>query len=124
MPTNGITDMFLPYTPNDALIFQSCNTTWGVTPRPNWEEMTFWGADISSATNIFITNGQIDPWRGGGIQTCPKCEPSIVVRLLEGAAHHLDLRASNDLDPVSVVMVREEERKVFNEWIKEWRMRR
>lgn len=46
MPTNGITDMFLPYVINNTQIYLECNSTWQVLPRPNWEEMNFWGGDI------------------------------------------------------------------------------
>lgn len=86
--------------------------------------MNFWGADITTASNVFLTNGQIDPWRSAGIQECPLCGPSVVVRELENAAHHLDLRASDKMDPPSVVKVRLEEKSAIGEWIKEWWQRK
>jgi hypothetical protein len=123
MPTDGITDFEVPYTPNQTEYFLDCQRQWGVEPRPNWEEMTFMGADIGAGSNIFLTNGQVDPWRAAGIQTVPKgSDGSIIVRTMENAAHHLDLRASHELDPPSVTAVREEEKVAIREWIAQWRL--
>jgi hypothetical protein len=122
MPTNGITDFEVPYQPNQTAYFEYCLQEWGVSPRPNWEEMYFMGQDISAGSNIFITNGELDPWRAAGIQTLPKGSPSsIIVRTIEHGAHHLDLRASHPLDPLSVVVVRNEEKEHIKSWIQEWR---
>lgn len=121
MPTNGKTDFEIPYTPNKTAYFEHCQRKWGVQPRPNWEEMHFMGANIAAGSNIFLSNGQLDPWREAGIQEKPKGAPdSIVIRIIEHGAHHLDLRASNDLDPPSVVAVRIEEKAAMRKWIKEW----
>lgn len=122
MPTNGVTDFELPYQPNETAYFEHCQETWGVTPRPNWEEqLHFWGADIGTGSNIFITNGQLDPWRAAGITKLPKgANPSIVTRTIELGAHHLDLRASHPMDPSSVVRVRQEEKDHMKTWIAEW----
>jgi pimeloyl-ACP methyl ester carboxylesterase len=122
MPTDGVTDFELPYTPNQTAYFLNCQRRFDVVPRPDWEEMTFMGDDIGTGSNIFITNGQLDPWRAAGIQKVPKgAGGSIIVRTLEGAAHHLDLRAANDLDPPSVVAVRKEQKAVIQRWITQWR---
>ena len=96
--------------------------TWGVTPRPDWEEMTFMGNHISAGSNIFLTSGQLDPWRAAGITTKPPGSPdSIIVRVIEHAAHHLDLRAANELDPPSVTAVRNEERVAIKNWIVQYK---
>mmetsp|Transcript_10254 Transcript_10254/g.15056 ORF Transcript_10254/g.15056 Transcript_10254/m.15056 type:complete len:533 (-) Transcript_10254:1255-2853(-) len=117
MPTNGVTDFELPYKPNRTAYFTECKRRWGVEPRPDWEEMTFMGADIGKGTS-----GQLDPWRAAGIQSTPKgSDGTIIVRIIESAAHHLDLRAAHPLDPWSVVSVRREQKKVMRKWITEWR---
>jgi lysosomal Pro-X carboxypeptidase len=72
MPSNGLYpatggDMYLPSTPNRTAIFESCERRWGVVPRPAWEEHQFGGPNIGRASNIFMTAGQLDPWRAGGI---------------------------------------------------------
>jgi len=125
MPANGITDFEVPYTPNHTAYFEECRRRWGVTPRPNWEEMTF-QSDVfgPTGTNIFLTNGQLDPWRAAGIQWQPKgsTDETIKVRLIEDGAHHLDLRAPHPLDPPSVVKVRKEQVQEIKKWVKEWRI--
>jgi lysosomal Pro-X carboxypeptidase len=121
MPTDGKTDFEIPYTPNKTAYFEHCQRRWGVQPRPNWEEMHFMGANIGAGSNIFLSSGQLDPWRAAGIQEKPKGAPdSIVVRIIENGAHHLDLRAANKMDPPSVVAVRIEEKAAMRQWIKEW----
>jgi len=123
MPTNGVTDFELPYTPNQTQYFQNCQRRWdGVTPRPNWEEMTFWSDKIQAGSNIFLSSGQLDPWRAAGIQRLDKArDNSIIIRIIEQGAHHYDLRGSHPLDPPSVVKVRQEELQAMKGWIQEWR---
>jgi hypothetical protein len=122
MPTNGVTDFELPYQPNQTAYFEHCRKVWDVAPRPNWEEIYFFGQDIGKGSNIFITNGQLDPWRAAGITTLPKgANPSIVTRTIELGAHHYDLRGSHPLDPPSVTRVREEEKEHMKAWIQEWK---
>ena len=79
------------------------------------------GENIGTGSNLFLTNGQLDPWRAVGIQNLPKrSDGSIIIRTMEGAAHHLDLRAANEMDPKSVVLVRKEQRAAIQKWIYEW----
>jgi len=121
MPTDGETDMEVPYKPNATEYYHNCMHRWGVVPRPDWEEITFGGADIAAGSNIFLSSGELDPWRAAGIQTKPRGAPeSIIVRIIEGGAHHLDLRQSNPKDPSSVVDVRVEEMRAIQKWIAEW----
>jgi hypothetical protein len=124
MPTNGVTDFEVPFTPDQIAYDADCWKRFGVQPRPNWEEMHFMGAHIAAGSNIFLTSGQLDPWRAAGIQSLPQKKgaesQSIVVRVIENGAHHLDLRASNDMDPPSVVTVREEQKSCIRRWILEW----
>uniref|UniRef100_A0A6V2AED8 Uncharacterized protein n=1 Tax=Ditylum brightwellii TaxID=49249 RepID=A0A6V2AED8_9STRA len=123
MPTDGITDMELPYRPSQTQYFERCQQRWdGVTPRPDWEEMTFMSNNIQAGSNIFLTSGQLDPWRAAGITSLPNhANPdSIIVRVIENGAHHLDLRASHPLDPPSVTKIRREELASFEHWVHEW----
>ena len=84
--------------------------------------MHFMGANIAAGSNILLTSGQLDPWRAAGIQVKPKGAPeSIVVRIIDNAAHHLDLRAANKLDPPSVVAVRKEQMASIQKWILQWK---
>ena len=122
MPTDGVTDFEVAYTPNKTAYYEYCWSQYQVQPRPDWEELTFMGSSIQSGSNIYLSSGQLDPWRASGIQTKPKGSPdSIIVRIIENGAHHLDLRASHPDDPPSVVRVRSEEKLAMGVWIKEWR---
>jgi len=122
MPTDGITDFELPHMPNKTEYYERCRRRWNVEPRPAWEEMHFMGSHIAAGSNIFLASGQLDPWRAAGIQHVPKGAPdSIIVRIIENGAHHLDLRESNPMDPPSVVCVRQEERAAMQRWLAEWK---
>ena len=122
MPTDGVTDFEVPYTPNQTAYYAHCWKRYGVHPRPDWEEMTFMGDRIQSGSNIFLSHGQLDPWRAAGIQSPPKgsSSSSIIVRTIERGAHHYDLRASHPSDPASVKNVRNEEKAAMRRWIEEW----
>ena len=39
MPTDGVTDFEIAYTPNKTEYFAECYKRWGTVPRPDWEEM-------------------------------------------------------------------------------------
>jgi hypothetical protein len=60
--------------------------------------------DFKHASNIIFSNGQLDPWRAGGLTK--KVNDKITIIVIEGAAHHLDLRTPNPLDPVPVIQAR------------------
>ena len=47
--------MFPPSTPDKAAIFANCRSTYGVVPRPDWEELHFWGPNIGTGSNIFLS---------------------------------------------------------------------
>ena len=123
MPTDGITDFEIPYTPNRTAYFYHCWKRFGVAPREDWEEHHFMGHDVGTTTNVFLSNGQLDPWRAAGIQALPPgaSQSSMIIRTIKDAAHHLDLRSSHPLDPESVIEVRKEEKEAMHSWIKEWR---
>jgi lysosomal Pro-X carboxypeptidase len=123
MPTNGVTDFEIPHKPSKVKYFDRCQKRWeGVTPRPNWEETTFWSSNIQAGSNIFLASGQLDPWRAAGIQSAPPGLPdSIIIRIIENGAHHFDLRGSHPLDPPAVIRVREEELAAMRQWIVQWK---
>lgn len=113
--SNNKTDMFpsLPWTPE--MRAEYCQEKWGVAQRPDWSAIQLWGKDISSASNIIFSNGDLDPWRPGGV--LQDVSPTLVAVLVKGGAHHLDLRASNPKDPPTVTQAREQELELIQKFI-------
>lgn len=66
MGTNGVTDMFnnrpFDYDAYDRM----CNETYGLTPNYNYTLEHYGGVndkDMLGYSNIFFSNGKMDPWR-------------------------------------------------------------
>ncbi|XP_058162044.1 lysosomal Pro-X carboxypeptidase isoform X1 [Dasypus novemcinctus] len=116
--TNGIDDMFEPHSWNLQELSNECFQQWGVRPRPSWITTLYGGKNISSHKNIIFSNGELDPWSGGGV-TEDISDTLIAIKIPEGA-HHLDLRANNPLDPQSVLLARSLEVKHMKQWIREF----
>ncbi|XP_031243250.1 lysosomal Pro-X carboxypeptidase isoform X1 [Mastomys coucha] len=113
--SNGIDDMFEPFLWDLESYSNDCFNQWGVRPRPHWMITMYGGKNISSHSNIIFSNGDLDPWSGGGV-TKDITDTLVAINILEGA-HHLDLRAHNAFDPSSVLLSRLLEVKHMKKWI-------
>ncbi|KAE9549029.1 hypothetical protein FO519_007759 [Halicephalobus sp. NKZ332] len=81
-----------------------------------------YGWDFSQASNIIFTNGQYDPWSIGGVKdTTPGISDGqsrgIYNFMIEGSAHHLDLRQPMSCDPDSVVNARFQIVQIMKCWL-------
>ena len=114
-------DMFPDETFDLKSYVSYCENHWDSTARPYWLKFFFGGMDgydYSGFSNIFFSNGRLDPWAAGGTaiieeEFCLSDCPNI---LIADGAHHLDLRSSNPADPESVLMARKQEVEAIKRW--------
>lgn len=95
--------MFLPQLwDSDAYVAQCITSRSGLKPQFDWALDTFGGRnlkkDFALTSNIVFTNGDLDPWRAGGV-LYDIGNPKVTVKVLKGAAHHLELRGPDPADP-------------------------
>jgi hypothetical protein len=60
-----------------------CQATYGTTPRPDMVRLQYGVTDLSSASNIVFTNGDLDPWSSGGVVTNVTGNPSIIAFVIQ-----------------------------------------
>jgi len=119
MSRDGVHDMFWSQPFNLAGTESQCLAEWNVTVRPDWATTLYGGwAGVRAASNIFFSNGQLDPWKGGGVTTNVTTDRDVVAMVIAGCGHHMDLMFSNPLDPPSVKEAREAEKAYIAKWCK------
>lgn len=123
MSSNPENSMFPPYDWDLDGFVDSCSETYGVESRPNWITTNYGGKSIKDVlknfgSNIVFSNGLLDPWSGGGV--LENISSSIVALVAPEGAHHLDLRASTDIDPDWLIEQRTTEVEHIAKWIADY----
>jgi len=75
-----------------------------------------WARD---ASNIVWSQGEFDPWRGGGVTE--DLNDSLLAFVISESAHHLDLFFSHENDTEAVIAARELEVNEMHKWVDEKR---
>lgn len=115
---DGVADMFWPQSFNLTATTAGCQIRWRVRPRPEWPVVYYGGwAALESASNLFFSNGELDPWRGGGVTR--NVSESVRAHVIPGVGHHIDLFFSHDKDPPAVRAVRRAEVDAIKRWFAE-----
>jgi dipeptidyl-peptidase-2 len=122
--TNNVTDMFPPRVWDSSRLEPYCEQRWGVTPRDHWlrsEFGTYGDATLQThASHLIFSQGVLDPWSAGGVQR--NLSDTLIAIMIDGGAHHLDLRAANVADPPAVTAARRQEVAILQQWLKDYRL--
>ena len=119
------TDMFWSDKWDWAAVREDCLARYAVQPDEYYIVRQYGGVHIESASRILFSNGALDPWSGGGVNDTvlggaygTSNVKGVVALMMDGAAHHLDLRGSNaTYDPQSVQWVRQQQKLYIQAWI-------
>jgi len=116
--SNNKTDMFpaLEFTLEQRAHYCQRKFNLGI-PRPEWLGTHFFGTleEISKASRLIFPNGDLDPWMPGGV--LEDLSEDLIAIIIEGGAHHLDLREANPADPPSVIQAREKIAATLQHWM-------
>ncbi|KRX08961.1 hypothetical protein PPERSA_08164 [Pseudocohnilembus persalinus] len=120
MPMDSGDSMFNFFMWDGELYSQNCYDQWGLKTNYDWA-LNFYGGktdeEFQYSSNIFLSNGELDPWSGGGIYYENNLDFDYV--LMPMCAHHLDLRSPNPADPIYVKKGRNLEREAIYRWIQQ-----
>jgi len=115
--SNGVNDFFLPSPWDLNGYIQGCKEAFNVNTRPFWIQLQFGGKNITSSSNIIFSNGELDPWRAGGVNK--SLSSSLIAIYIAKGAHHLDLRTPHPEDPQSVIAARITETNIISQWLQQ-----
>ena len=117
MCSDGKNDMFESVKWDIDAVTQSCIKAYQVVPRALWALHTFGDKNgiASGVSNIYFTNGHLDPWSGGGVLTPPSSTLNVYV--IPDGAHHVDLRGSHSQDTDSIKQARILGKSLITSWI-------
>ena len=115
--------MFIPDVFNYTAYTEACIKNYGLTPKYDYALNEYGGfnpaTDLKAYSNIIFSNGNLDPWSGGGVTNYVNL--FLPVYTISGAAHHLDLRLPNEADKgTDVEWVRQKEANLIEMWVKQY----
>jgi len=106
---------------------ERCRNKYGFQPDRNHVALSYgtpsdWAKD---ASNIVWSQGEYDPWRGGGMVDVDDADRnnSLIAFVIPKAAHHLDLFFSHPNDTKEVIAARRREVNEIRRWIEEKKKR-
>jgi lysosomal Pro-X carboxypeptidase len=113
---DGVADMFYEQPFDLAAVAAGCRARWRVEPRPDWPVTHYGGwAALRAASNIVFTNGELDPWRGGGVTV--NVSSTVQSYVIPGVGHHVDLFFSHAADTEPLRAVRAAQIAAVRSWI-------
>jgi len=115
--SNGKTDMFYSEPWDLNAYVEYCRQEFKVEPQPYQYIERYMPQDVKSYSNVFFSNGRLDPWRSGGVFSTEN--PTVIPHLIKDGAHHADLRSTTDSDPASIKEARRLEEEVIAKWLAE-----
>ncbi|KAK2078013.1 hypothetical protein QBZ16_003881 [Prototheca wickerhamii] len=111
---NATTSMFMPQYTDFEQRLQNCVKEFNITSSPQRALREYGGARLNGASNVYLTNGDMDPWYTFGVLN--NVSETVTSFLIKDAAHHADLMDPSDADPPSV----EQARELGLYWIRRW----
>ncbi|GAB2285427.1 hypothetical protein Dimus_019878 [Dionaea muscipula] len=117
----GVNSTMYPLIPFNLSSFtNSCEETYGVSPRQHWITSYYGGHDIKSVlhrfgSNIIFSNGLKDPYSIAGV--LEDISDSIVAIYTENGSHCMDILLAKEGDPDWLVSQRKQEVDTIHRWL-------
>ena len=90
----------------------------GIASDVLWATRSFGGDPAAwTASNIVWSNGEYDPWAGGGVRVNASSARALYAITIAEAAHHLDLMFSDPADTDAVRAARDFEMAQVRAWL-------
>ncbi|KAK1589051.1 hypothetical protein Q3G72_030009 [Acer saccharum] len=118
---HGHKDTMFPTSPFNLTSFtKTCQSLFGVQPKPHWVTTYYGGRDLKLilhrfASNIIFSNGLRDPYSIGGV--LENISESVVAVSTVKGSHCLDILPAQKSDPEWLVMQRRTEVEIIEGWL-------
>lgn len=119
--SDGKHDMFYRSNWDIKGVSEVCKRTWQVKPDLTRIKLQYGNRDIAEHSNIVFSNGDMDPWSGGGVLS--NISDSIIAIHIKHGAHNYDLLHSHKEDLPSVLKARKIQKYYVRKWIEKWQQK-